>query len=475
LSPTDRILPADSLTRLARVDLNLAINAPSQASDHGDDAVQTLLLVTTRFPYLPYEEFLETEVPYLAKNFHRLIIVPSCTADAIRPVPDGVTVDVGYARRPRQTIVQKAATLARYPELLGRALSRAVLRPRAFKRAIAAAWRVAADADWFEEALTRTLRPNETAVVFCWWMTTQVLAVRIAARKARRCVFIISRPQRYDLYIDDGYGASWPFYPEVLRAIDKAFVASQHGSDYIVSRFPWMAPKVEVERLAVEDRGEAPAPAEGSKFVVTSCAYLNPVKRVHLLLEALAIVARQHPNLKVAWHHFGDGPLGAALEARARDVLPANVAAVFHGRVDNDVVLSFYRSTPINVFVNTSSSEGVPVSIMEAQCAGIPVIATAVCGTPELVNNRNGMLLPADPTVEDVAGAIRTAVEDPEGWSLKRQQTRLTWSQYSNAALVYSQFANHLAALSREITLSDPPATRDVRRRTDNASSSLRS
>jgi glycosyltransferase involved in cell wall biosynthesis len=424
----------------------------SQASDRGNESIRTLLLVTSQFPYLPYEEFLETEVPYLAGEFNRLIIVPSCTADAIRPVPDGVTVDLGYARRSRQTIVQKAATLARHPGLFARALSRAVLRPRALKRAVAVAWRVAADADWFQKALARTLPPDETAVVFCWWMTTQVLAVRIAARKARRRVFIISRPQRYDLYIDDGYGASWPFYPEVLRAIDKAFVASKHGRDYIVTRFPWIAPKVEVERLAVEDRGEAPAPAGESTFVVASCAYLNPVKRVHLLLEALAMVSKQHPNVEITWHHFGDGPLGPSLEERARACLPANCSVIFHGRVDNKTVLLFYRSKPINVFVNTSSSEGVPVSIMEAQCAGIPVIATAVCGTPELVNDGNGRLLPADPTIADIAEAIRAAVEHREEWKLKRRQTRLTWSRNSDAAVVYPRFASRLAALAQAST-----------------------
>lgn len=436
--------------RSARGDVHLTMKPSSQASDRGDDSIRTLLLVTSRFPYLPYEEFLETEVPYLARKFNRLIIVPSCTADAIRPVPDRVTLDPGYAQRPRQTIVQKAATLARYPGLFARALSRAVLRPRAVKRALAVAWRVAADADWFQKALARTLRPDETAIVFCWWMTTQVLAVRIAAQKARRRVFIISRPQRYDLYIDDGYGASWPFYPEVLRAIDTAFVASKHGRDYIVSRFPWMAPKVEVERLAVEDLGEAPAPAGEGTFVVASCAYLNPVKRVHLLLEALAMVAKQHPNLQITWHHFGDGPLGGALKERARVCMPQNCDVIFHGRVDNKTVLSFYRSKPINVFVNTSSSEGVPVSIMEAQCAGIPVIATAICGTPELVNNRNGGLLPADPTSEDVAELIRAAVQHPDDWKRKREQTRLTWSQYSDAAVVYPRFASRLAMLAEE-------------------------
>jgi len=46
----------------------------------------------------------------------------------------------------------------------------------------------------------------------------------------------------------------------------------------------------------------------------------------------------------------------------------------------NDV-LNYYASNPVDVFINTSSSEGLPVSIMEAMSFGIPVIATNVGGT----------------------------------------------------------------------------------------------
>ena len=100
------------------------------------------------------------------------------------------------------------------------------------------------------------------------------------------------------------------------------------------------------------------------------------------------------------------------MEELAHGCFPPNVVANFHGRVDNVQVRSFYRDTFVNVFVNTSSSEGVPVSIMEAQSAGIPVIATAVCGTPELVNENDGLLLPADPEPVDVAAALGGTIRE---------------------------------------------------------------
>ena len=59
------------------------------------------------------------------------------------------------------------------------------------------------------------------------------------------------------------------------------------------------------------------------------------------------------------------------------------------------------------MFINVSSTEGIPVSIMEAMSFGIPVIATAVGGTPEIVNNENGYLLSKDPSAKELAEVIQ--------------------------------------------------------------------
>lgn len=56
--------------------------------------------------------------------------------------------------------------------------------------------------------------------------------------------------------------------------------------------------------------------------------------------------------------------------------------------------------------MNLSTSEGVPVSIMEVQSYGIPVIATNVGGTGEIIDKDNGILLPSCPSLEDVVAAL---------------------------------------------------------------------
>ena len=60
----------------------------------------------------------------------------------------------------------------------------------------------------------------------------------------------------------------------------------------------------------------------------------------------------------------------------------------------------------VRCFINVSSSEGIPVSIMEVMSFGIPVIGTNVGGVSELVNQENGHLLSANPAAQEIVSVI---------------------------------------------------------------------
>ena len=64
-----------------------------------------------------------------------------------------------------------------------------------------------------------------------------------------------------------------------------------------------------------------------------------------------------------------------------------------------------------DVFCLPSLTEGIPVSIMEAMACGVPVIATAVGGVPELVDQQTGMLIPAG-RADRLADAIERLTTD---------------------------------------------------------------
>ena len=126
-------------------------------------------------------------------------------------------------------------------------------------------------------------------------------------------------------------------------------------------------------------------------FNICTCSRVIPLKRLDLLLDAL----KDWSAGKVKWTHLGDGPLLNDLQQKAKQISENNpyVEIDFIGRVPNSQVKAYYAFKPVDVFVNLSEIEGLPISIMEAISYGIPVIATDVGGTKEIVTSEVGILL----------------------------------------------------------------------------------
>jgi glycosyltransferase involved in cell wall biosynthesis len=90
-----------------------------------------------------------------------------------------------------------------------------------------------------------------------------------------------------------------------------------------------------------------------------------------------------------------------------------------------------------------STTEGIPVSIMEAMSFGIPVIATDVGGTQEIVNKDNGILLHSQLDETDLASAIRIAMKE-DLWQRKTNALE-TWRSKYNAPTNYQNFVSELS------------------------------
>jgi glycosyltransferase involved in cell wall biosynthesis len=87
---------------------------------------------------------------------------------------------------------------------------------------------------------------------------------------------------------------------------------------------------------------------------------------------------------------IGDGAERAALEASAREVSgTATVRFLGHREDARDLLAA------CDVYANSSISEGISLTILEAMAAGLPVVATRVGGTPEIVDDSCGRLVPA--------------------------------------------------------------------------------
>ena len=142
-----------------------------------------------------------------------------------------------------------------------------------------------------------------------------------------------------------------------------------------------------------------------SALIIGSVGRLDPVKDIGTLLAATAHARR---NLPAELIIIGDGPERSRLEA----------AAVENG-LEQHVHFLGYRSDArdwlgaCDVYVNTSVSEGISLTILEAMAARLPVIATQVGGTPEIIDSTCGILVPVR-DAQAVAGALVQLARDPQ-------------------------------------------------------------
>jgi glycosyltransferase involved in cell wall biosynthesis len=139
---------------------------------------------------------------------------------------------------------------------------------------------------------------------------------------------------------------------------------------------------------------------------VVCVARLSPEKDIATLLEAAAIAVREEPSFRV--EIAGDGVCMAALRQRTRE-LSLEEHVRFLGQV-RDVPALLRRA---RLFVLSSISEGISLTLLEAMARGLPVVATRVGGSPEVVaKGETGLLVPArDPAA--LARALLQMHRDP--------------------------------------------------------------
>lgn len=136
------------------------------------------------------------------------------------------------------------------------------------------------------------------------------------------------------------------------------------------------------------DPGPGPGPIPGEKLRILAVGRLIWQKAHHLLLEACASLSRDGIDFHLRL--VGDGPLRARLEAQV-ERLDLRGKVTLAGALPHGEVWSEYRRA--DLFVLSSVSEGSPFVILEALACGLPVIAPALHGIPEMIEDgRTGKL-----------------------------------------------------------------------------------
>ena len=164
-------------------------------------------------------------------------------------------------------------------------------------------------------------------------------------------------------------------------------------------------------------------PVDG--FIVLFVGLLIPIKGLDILVEALAEVETDLLCVLV-----GDGPLAPDLERQAVN-LAVGDRLRFAGRQPSNEIPDWLVAA--DVLLLPSRSEGRPNVVLEAQACGIPVVATAVGGTPELVRDgETGLLIEPDNAPALAAAIDRLQADGDLRERLvvagREQAEQLTWA-----------------------------------------------
>ena len=129
--------------------------------------------------------------------------------------------------------------------------------------------------------------------------------------------------------------------------------------------------------------------AQPPRWIIGAAGRFSPEKGFAVFIEAAAMVARQRPE--AGFVLFGDGPLRGELE---RLIAARGLNGKFGLAGFRNDLSSFLPNLDVNVM--SSYTEGLPVVLLEASAAGIPTVATAVGGIPEVLDDgQSGYLVPA--------------------------------------------------------------------------------
>lgn len=347
-----------------------------------------LIVFTDHFPYRGGEQFFETEAERLTSAFEVTILSSNPNNQQTRTLNPDITV---YRYDPRQSALSGGEKL--------RNLIDFVLNPACLQEVFSILGsgqqrlkRIKNSFYWFGISkrlytyTTRTLEvsPDQNVILYFYWFSYK--PIYFALKLANSKVKLVSRVHGYDLYNERQPFGRQPFRKIVDARLDKVLFVSKTGRDYYLKTFAITpSSKHEVMYLGSRHPQYRPTPSSRNDVVIVSCSNMIELKRIDRIIEVLSTL--DLPQRHLTWIHFGTGPLLNAITKQAQILLASkpNVTVELRGEVSNTDILRFYQNHAVDCFITLSSSEGLPVSIMEAMSFGIPVVATDVGGIKEML------------------------------------------------------------------------------------------
>lgn len=277
---------------------------------------------------------------------------------------------------------------------------------------------------------------NNRIVLYSYWLNENAYSVSLLSKKLH--IPGVSRAHRHDIYIEKNPLNYLPLRNFLAQYLYQIYPISRDGESYLKALLP-NPNKICLYRLGTKNHGIAPDPSDCNIIRIVSCSWMSKIKRLDRILDALNLIKGK----KILYTHIGDGPMMKQLKQKSKH-LPPNIQVEFKGALSQTQIFELYKETPFHYFINVSEHEGISVAIMEAMSFGIPVIATDVGASSEIVvDGYNGYLLNAHYTPEQLATIIMSLPYNKQF----RENARNYWQNNFNADINYKEFFTHLSLL----------------------------
>lgn len=406
---------------------------------------KNLIMLTKQFPFLKKEQYVAHELKYLAEKFDKVYIYPhdffgKAESPSFELPPNVEIINLNQHIRPAGKLVIVANFLQAFVFEFFRTHNKMWFLKDLRRNFSIFATQLALGNGLNDFLKSKNLNKTNTTF-YSYWFSNSALCLAIMKSRAFIDSFA-ARAHSLDLYHED-----WGLLNEVFlippfknfkqQHVGTIYSITDHGKKYLDAKCHGK-PHVDVAYLGVDDFGLNPPDRDSDDLIViATCSGFDENKRLHRLGAALSLLKR-----KIRWIHFGDGVLRKQAEDSVTSPL---VEFVLMGQTNNADIRKYYSEHHIDLFVNVSLVEGLPVTIMEAFSHGIPALATAVNGTPEaVVNGQTGALISVDFSDEELIKALQSLFASPKLQNEMRTNSRKQFEKLFSAQNNYRRFSMEL-------------------------------
>lgn len=290
---------------------------------------------------------------------------------------------------------------------------------------------------------------KENTIFYSYWCDEGALALS-HLKKNKEIKDYVTRLHGWDVYFERHVQFFLPYRETIFNHATFILPISHDARKYLLEKKMSVHPdKIITSRLGVKSLNEKNRILKDTKSIsILTISHINKVKRLDRLVDALSGIN----ETEVYWHHIGWGNPDFELNFKTlidkKLSKKSNVKVVLHGEMSKNDVEHFLENQRVDILVNCSENEGIPVSIMEAFSAGIPVIAFDIGGIPEIITHaKNGFLLDdiQGNHAEQLKNAILAFSQMPSSdYVLFSEEAKLEWQRNYNQSENFKKLAQLL-------------------------------